>query len=243
VHGSVAAAISGGETAPLFGGGVTYRFNRALGLGVELTHVRSLDAGFPYIYCCGNDTKERSTVFTTNVRVEVPTTSRRVIPFVVGGGGVAAVTRSYSVVYSLAAQRLGMPLSSLGLSILPAPSEYESTISNMALTLGGGANFLLTDHVAVDIRRRRQLSVLRKPVERVSNGLARPVERYAVAAGDSHQEQVAVEEVGGAIYTGRRRKQLVNHLLCGRDVAPPCPHQRSDVSCRTGSPWRCDRRD
>ena len=51
-------------------------------------------------------------MFTTNVRLEVPTTSKRIIPFVTAGGGVAAVTQSYSVIYALAAdaaERLGAP--------------------------------------------------------------------------------------------------------------------------------------
>src|SRR5215218_10276281 len=90
VHGSVAAAVSNGTTSPSFGGGVTYRFNRWLGLGVEMSHLSSLEPDFPRIYyCCGRDGESdgRATVFTTNVRLEIPTTSRRIIPFVEGGGG------------------------------------------------------------------------------------------------------------------------------------------------------------
>jgi opacity protein-like surface antigen len=153
VHGSVAAAVSEGETSPSFGGGVAWRVNKALGFGVELSHYHSLTSDFAHIYCCINDDEDtRATVFTTNVRVEVPTTSTRIIPFVVGGGGVAAVTQSYSVIYAQLATALGLG----GLSpntiptILPGPSRVESTSTNMALTLGGGASFLVTDHVAVD---------------------------------------------------------------------------------------------
>ena len=152
VNGSVAAAVADGNTSPAFGGGVTWRFNRALGLGVELTHLNSLTSSFPYIYCCGRDnTDTRATVFTTNVRLEIPTTSKRVIPFVIGGGGVAGVTQSYTVFYAQLASALGLNATAINtLPIMPGPSEVESTTTNMALTLGGGASFLLTDHVALD---------------------------------------------------------------------------------------------
>ncbi|HUR34126.1 MAG TPA: outer membrane beta-barrel protein [Vicinamibacterales bacterium] len=153
-YGSVAAAVSEGRTSPSVSGGVAWRFNRVLGLGVELSHVRSLESGFPRIYyCCGggDDEETRVTTFTTNVRLEIPTTSSRIIPFVFGGGGVAAVTQSYSVVYAQIFEALN--IRDVGLSVLPVlpgPSQFESTTTNMALTLGGGASFLLTDHVALD---------------------------------------------------------------------------------------------
>jgi opacity protein-like surface antigen len=149
VHASAAAAVSDGQTSPAFGGGVTYLFNRVLGLGIELTEVRGLPADFARIYCCREDgAVARATVFTTNVRLEIPTTSRRVIPFVVAGGGVAGVTQSYRVFYAQLAQ--GVDLAALGLSILPGPSEVENTSTNMALTLGGGASVLVTGRFAVD---------------------------------------------------------------------------------------------
>jgi opacity protein-like surface antigen len=152
VSGSVAAAGSGGHTSPAFGGGVTWRFNQALGIGVELTHFPSLSSDFPHIYCCGGDNSDaRATVFTTNVRLEIPTTSKRVVPFVIGGGGVAGVTQSYSVVYARLAEAQNTIGIGIGmLPIMPGPSAIDSTTTNMALTLGGGASFLLTDHVALD---------------------------------------------------------------------------------------------
>src|SRR4051812_44170836 len=156
-HASVAAAFSDGETSPAFGGGVSWMFNRALGFGVELSHLPSLSSTLPRTYyCCGifDDSDSSATVFATNVRIEVPTTSRRIIPFVTAGGGVAAVTQSYSVIYALAAdaaERLGTPPGLLStIPILPSPEDIEYTNTNMALTLGGGASFLVTDHVGID---------------------------------------------------------------------------------------------
>ena len=149
VQGLAAATESGGHTSPTFGGAVTYRFNRALGLGVELSHIRSFsDTGFPSIYCC-EDKLGHATVFTTNVRLEIPTVSKKVVPFVVGGGGVASVTNYYGVVYAAAdlAALLGANLVS---PIYGGPSTLSSTTTSMALTLGGGSSFLLTDHFAID---------------------------------------------------------------------------------------------
>jgi opacity protein-like surface antigen len=152
VSGSVAAAVSDDTTSPAFGGGVTWRFNRVLGMGVELTHLPSLSSNFPRIYCCGGDDSDtRATVFTTNVRLEIPTTSTRVVPFVIGGGGVAGVTQSYSVMYAQLPNVLGLGLVGINtVPIMPGPSPIEITTTNMALTLGGGASFLLTGHVALD---------------------------------------------------------------------------------------------
>jgi opacity protein-like surface antigen len=153
-HASVAAAFSDGEASPAFGGGVTWMFNRALGFGVELSHLPSLSSSLSRTYyCCGifDDNDSSATVFTTNVRIEVPTTSRRIIPFVTAGGGVAGVTQSYSVIYALAAERLGSPVGLLStIPILPSPEDVEYTNTNMALTLGGGASFLVTEHVGID---------------------------------------------------------------------------------------------
>jgi opacity protein-like surface antigen len=150
-YGSVAAAVSGDTTSAAYGGGGAWRFNRAFGLGVELSHIPSLDSDFPRIFCCGEDSDMSVTTFTTNVRLEVPTTSSRIIPFVMAGGGVAAVTQSYSVIYAQLANPID--LRAIGLNtvpILPQPSDLEYTNTNMALTLGGGASFLLGNHFAID---------------------------------------------------------------------------------------------
>ncbi len=159
VHASVGAAAADGQTSPAFGGGIAWRVNRALGFGVELSHLRSLASDYPAYYCCSDDQEARATVFTTNVRIEIPTTSARVIPYVVGGGGVASVTQSYSVIYAQLAERLGLRPEIIGIGlntipVLPGPSELQTTSTSMALTLGGGASLLVTDHVAVDADAR-----------------------------------------------------------------------------------------
>ncbi len=162
VNAAVGVASGDGESDLEVSGGIGYRFNRAITFGIEFTHIPSLrppGAFFPLAaaarVCCGfadGDFDGRATIFTTNVKVEVPTTLRRVIPFVVGGGGIASVTEEYPVYYGLP---LAGELSSLVLSIptpniLPAPQNFSNTTVAMALTLGGGASILVTNHLAID---------------------------------------------------------------------------------------------
>ena len=159
VHASVGAAASGGETSPAFGGGISWRVNRALGFGVELSHLGSLVSNSPVYDCCSDEQEARATVFTTNVRIEIPTTSPRVIPYVIVGGGVASVTQSDHVIYARIADRRGLNpvFTGLGLNTVPVmrgPVELETTATSMALTLGGGASLRLTEHVAVDADAR-----------------------------------------------------------------------------------------
>jgi len=72
VHASIGAAASDGTTSPAIGGGIAWRVNRSLGFGVELSYLRSLASEYPY-YCCSDEPDARATVFTTNVRIEIPT--------------------------------------------------------------------------------------------------------------------------------------------------------------------------
>lgn len=151
VSGVVAAAAANHTTAPAFGGAITWRANRVLGLGVELSHIRSLEPDEARIACCGTDVTTRTTVFTTNVRLEIPTISPRIIPFVVAGGGIAASTTRYPVMYAQLAAA-GVPSNTV--PIMPGPGWVDSSATSMALTLGGGASLLLTPRVSIDVDLR-----------------------------------------------------------------------------------------
>src|SRR5215475_10604538 len=161
VNGAIGAFVSDNATNFEFSGGIGYRFNRALAFGIEFTHVPNLDtsgqlAAFSTLrICCGTDNlrvEGHTTVFTTNVRVEVPTTLRRLLPFVVGGGGIASVTEKFPIIYFATPLSTQLPAADITVpAILPGPQQLvSSTTLAMALTLGGGASFLLTDHLAVD---------------------------------------------------------------------------------------------
>jgi opacity protein-like surface antigen len=172
-------AAGDGGTSLAISGGVGYRFNRSIGFGIELTHTPGLDSGLTggvirplgiAIDGFDDEPEGHATIFTTNVRVEIPTAMRRVIPYVAGGGGIAAVTQPYPVYYALAAggtvgangsvqytsssSSLPVPASAIYPPIYPAPQFISSTTVAMALTLGGGASVLVTDHLAIDIDLR-----------------------------------------------------------------------------------------
>jgi opacity protein-like surface antigen len=166
----VGVAAADGESDLAINGGIGYRFNRSIGFGIELTHMPSLESdlsrgfGASTRLVFGNDDAEgHATIFTTNVRIEIPTTMRRVIPFVIGGGGVASVTGPYPIYYALPLASsvisalppsLSTTIATLVPQILPGPQFVSNTTIAMALTLGGGASVLITDHLAVDVDLR-----------------------------------------------------------------------------------------
>jgi opacity protein-like surface antigen len=170
--GLVSAAVADDETAPSFSGYVGYRFNRVFGLGIEVTSIQALDepplfviageairasGGFgttifppPYRF---EDADSDLTVFTTNVRLEVPTTTRRLTPYVTAGGGLANLNTSYRIIYSPLA--FTNPLTDERISLPTIPSDdVSSSALFMAVTLGGGASVMCTDRLAVDIDAR-----------------------------------------------------------------------------------------
>jgi opacity protein-like surface antigen len=160
----VGVVATDGSSDLAINGGVGYQFNRSIGFGIELTHMPGLESGIargfgaPTFIRLGDDGQGHATIFTTNVRVEIPTTMRRVIPFVVGGGGIASVTEPYPIYYATPLT-LSTSADALGLSfpvpnIRPGPQYFSNTTIAMALTLGGGVSVLATDHLAVDVDLR-----------------------------------------------------------------------------------------
>jgi opacity protein-like surface antigen len=156
------AAIDGGTDISL-AGSIGYRVNRALGFGVELTSIPTFEPRLPIpqpdplglFQTTYSNSSGRATVFTTNVRVELPTASGRVIPYVIGGGGVASVVHraTISVTYIGAPPTIispisGVPITALALSLPPTTASTSSAA--MALTLGGGVSLLVAPHFSVD---------------------------------------------------------------------------------------------
>ena len=157
----VGVAAADGSSDLAINGGVAYRFNRSIGFGIELTHMPDIDSDVPccfalpaYVGFTDVEAEGHTTIFTTNVRLEIPTTMRRLIPFVVGGGGIASVTEPYPIYYAiplLASQADVAGLSFPAPGIRPGPQYLSSTTIAMALTLGGGVSVLTTDHLGVDV--------------------------------------------------------------------------------------------
>ena len=174
--GIVAATSIESSTNASFAGAVGYRFNHAIGLEVEVTSVPALKPdvaglGQPTILLSTESTLAgfttslptsllsatggRATVFTTNVRVEMPTTTARVIPYVAGGGGVANVKERFTFAVPTPRVLAGAPIPAPmpTISIIP-PQPVERSSTDLALTLGGGVSVLVVDHVSVDVDLR-----------------------------------------------------------------------------------------
>jgi len=163
VSGSVSAAVIETGTSPSVSASAGYRFNRSFGLGVELVWAPSMEPdsrnpiGARYITYRGMDFESDLLIFTTNLRLEIPTVSRRILPFVVAGGGVASSRTDYRIEW------LPIPLDidprifeGTGIIIRPGPivDVGRVTSTGLALTLGGGASFLVSDHLSVDVDLR-----------------------------------------------------------------------------------------
>jgi opacity protein-like surface antigen len=161
----VSGAVSGiaiDENAGLaFSGAAGYRFNRAFGMGVEILSMPSLEIGRPGPLS-GNgiridyaDPSTRLTVFTANVRLEVPTTSQRVLPYVVAGGGIASVQERVDVIIAIETPFLTIPEIRYP-TIYPPPtwSPYVFSSTELALTFGGGVSLPAGGHFSVDVDLR-----------------------------------------------------------------------------------------
>jgi opacity protein-like surface antigen len=100
----------------------------------------------------------RAVYFTTNIRVQLPTSSARITPYFIAGGGSASIRRSTDIM-------LPIPLAiSPGIPFpIPIPSPIIEHITqsstNLTLTLGGGVDVSVASHVSVggDVRYYRLL--------------------------------------------------------------------------------------
>jgi opacity protein-like surface antigen len=140
----VAATSIGTKTEASVAGTVGYRMNRFLGFGLELTAMPTVKpdaATFAGPTVSGTD--GRAIVFTTNVRVERPM-SARLVPYLVGGGGVANVKEIFAVTPS------GPP----GIPVVVAPQSVTRSSTDLTLTAGGGVSLMMTGHASIDVDLR-----------------------------------------------------------------------------------------
>jgi opacity protein-like surface antigen len=164
VSGIAAATVFDNTTETSISGAIGYRLNRAIGFGIELTYVPSLEPSFPFELALPRpgirfqDQEGNGVFFTSNVRLEIPTTVRRVVPYVVAGGGIASITQSYATTYDFGQMVTfpGVPVSP-GVSFpVPSVSLPAGPIATNALvlTIGGGASVFVNDHLSVDVDLR-----------------------------------------------------------------------------------------
>jgi opacity protein-like surface antigen len=155
-----------GKGAPVaLSGAAGYRFNRVFGLGAEVTVVPSLTPGTPRSTALPaadfltvplkfDEEGGHAVVFTTNVRLELPVGSARILPYIVGGGGVGQVRERVRTVVSFSPSPsppgIVVPL------VLPAPTTVvlKSDSTDLALTIGGGVSFPIIKLMSIDAEAR-----------------------------------------------------------------------------------------
>jgi hypothetical protein len=149
------------------GGSVGYRLTPHFGFDVEImalpdlafgdTIIRPLSLLFPpnvRVPSFDFDTSGRGLAFLMNFVGEFPTGARWLLPYVQGGGGVANLSQTINltpVVFSVAGpggSAIGFP------NVLPPgriglPYETRMAETNMALTVGGGIDFVVWNELSV----------------------------------------------------------------------------------------------
>ena len=169
VGASVSATNMASRTELSFSGVFGYRFTRVVGFEIETTVVPSLKSPYPGVtiqdlYTAASPTaiiqifpgptfanpNGRAVIFSSNVRVAIPTTTPRLEPFFVAGGGVASVRHTADFVYSF--PPLATPLTG-AVPLPPFPTIRQPVTSSsvsLALTLGGGLSVRVASQMSVD---------------------------------------------------------------------------------------------
>lgn len=160
-------------------GAIGYRFNRIVGVSLELTAVPSFDPELPAVpaptplprgisgpglVSVGSvggilipaptyefsDKEGEATIFTANLRLDIPTGSRRLQPYVVSGAGVAHVRDEFTVTTAYPRYILsGLP----GTAIYDLPSisrEVARSSTGMAVTIGGGIGLRVAQQLVLE---------------------------------------------------------------------------------------------
>jgi hypothetical protein len=181
VGGNVSAMDIDSYTALSFSGSFEYRFSRVVGLEVEATLAPTLKSPFPtngYQILAASSTSPavtgaltgvglaiypgptytnadgRAVIFSNNVRIAIPTTTKRLEPYFVAGGGMASVRHSADVVYG-PIPLVGTPNPPTGIVVPALPvrqftQHVTSSSNDLALTLGGGLSVRTTSQFWID---------------------------------------------------------------------------------------------
>jgi opacity protein-like surface antigen len=96
----------------------------------------------------------RLVIFTNNARVEIPTTSTRVIPYFVAGGGIANVRRTANFTYPVPFASNTASPSGVMPQLRPIITPVVSSSTDLALTIGGGVDIRVVKQLAVEVDLR-----------------------------------------------------------------------------------------
>jgi len=170
VSGSIGVTAAENQTSLSFSGSGGYRFNRGIALTIELASVPSIESevstrldlpllrevspllGFGDLGIDDEGDSGSLTTFTANLRLEMPTTARRILPYAVIGGGVANVKERFRIIYSYPPSLAAF--TAIALPIAPIVQNFRESSTDMALTLGGGVSILQGNHLSYDIDLR-----------------------------------------------------------------------------------------
>jgi opacity protein-like surface antigen len=186
--GSVSATNLDSRTSWSFAGSFEYRFNRVAGLEVETTAVPTLKSEFsgPIILSASasfsssvagsliaptifpppriTNPRGRAVIFTNNVRVHIPTTTERLDPYFVAGGGIASIRHTADYIYSPLIYALGdlpaaLSVTNPSIPIRTVTEPIASSSTALALTLGGGVGVRVVSSlwIEADLRLFRLL--------------------------------------------------------------------------------------
>jgi hypothetical protein len=170
----VAAVKIGEETSASIAASVGYRFTPVVAVSAELMFVPSVklenrdivtplesvafeNVLFPSPIVTADDASGHATIFITDVRLTIPTRSRRVSPYLSGGAGVGTVTDKfqYTISYPPPIFLAGTGVPAGLVTIIPTRRETVSrTTTDFAATLGGGVSFATGRNWSVDVEAR-----------------------------------------------------------------------------------------
>ena len=186
VGGTVSALNMQSSTDVALSGALTYAFNSVVGLEVEATLAPALRTRFDGPVILGNsgsvgtlttasalttstlliypapvfaNQRGRLVVFSNNVRLAIPTTGGRVTPYFVAGGGIGHLRRSADLTYT---SPIVVPTPTVPIPIptpRPITQRVVSSEISLALTIGGGVDVRVAEHLALgaDLRMLRLL--------------------------------------------------------------------------------------
>ena len=169
IAGNISAFNMDSHTSVAYSGSVDFRFTRVVGLEIEATFVPSLKSpypgsntltdglngsssglyiGIPSVTLSNED--GRAVIWSNNVRVAIPTTTTRVEPFFVAGGGVASI--KHTADFNLAIPPINFAVIGVppvgGSRTITQPLSTSST--GLALTMGGGVGIKAATHLWID---------------------------------------------------------------------------------------------
>jgi opacity protein-like surface antigen len=169
VGANISAVNMDSRTSWSASGSFEYRLNRVAGLEIEVTAAPKMKGDLPVATIQALQTpsslfpntiaptifpgptftnqRGRAVLLTNNVRLHIPSTSDRLDPYFVAGGGVANLKHSADFVFT----PFPLPAGSIISTVLrPTPQPITTSSTALALTLGGGIGVRVASQLWVE---------------------------------------------------------------------------------------------